>query len=133
MQKFCHKYSLSPLYIPRKTIEGYLNYFDYITVMKIISIKGIFLSDRTINVQFSRMQNKMYRSLVTIHYHTKCTSPLYPKLKSKNFSVYIFCCNLYLAINYVHIQQFQQKCTDMADPSQYDNTLEVKHFQQEMS
>ena len=45
----------------RKTIEGYQNYFDYITVEKIISIQGIFVSDRTTNkLQFSRMQNKTY-------------------------------------------------------------------------
>ena len=77
------------VYILRKTIEGYVNSFDYITVEKIISIQGIFVSDRTTNMQFSRMQNKIHGSLVTIQYHTKCTNPLYPKFTSKKFSVYI--------------------------------------------
>ena len=89
--------------ILRKTIEGYQNSFDYLTVEKIIYIQGIFVSDRTINIQFSRMQNKIYGSLVTIQYHTKCTNPLYPKFTSKKISVCIFCCNLYLAITYVLI------------------------------
>ena len=31
------------------------------------------------NMQFSKMQNKIYGSLVTIQYHTKHTNPLYPK------------------------------------------------------
>ena len=66
--------------ILRKSIEGYENYFDYITVEKIISIQGIFESDITTNILFSRMQNKIYRSLVMIQYHTKCTSHLYPKI-----------------------------------------------------
>ena len=91
------------LYTLRKTIEGYQNYFDYITVAKIISIEGIFVSDRTTNLQYRRMLNKIYGSLVTIRYHTKCTNPLYPKFTSKTFSVYIFCCNLYLVIIYVLI------------------------------
>ena len=89
--------------ILRKTIEGYQNSFDYITVQKIIYIQGIFVSDRTINMQFSRMQNKIYGSLVTIQYHIKCTNPFYPKFTSKKFSVCIFCRNLYLAITYVLI------------------------------
>ena len=89
--------------ILRKAIEGYSNSFDYITVEKIISMQGIFVSDRTTNMQFSRMQNKIYGSLVAIQYHTKCTNPLYPKFTSKKFSVYIFCCNLYLVITYVLI------------------------------
>ena len=96
---------------------------------------------------FRRMQNKIYRSLVTIQYHTKCTNTLYPKFTSKKISVYIFCCNLYLVISYVLIlttdkcshpfisnctritlQLLQQKCTDMAYPSQYDSKLKVKHL-----
>ena len=89
--------------ILRKTIEVYSNSFDYITVEKIISIQGIFVSDRTTNMPFSRMQNKIYGSLVTIQYHTKCTNPLYPKFTSKKFSVNVFCCNLYLFITYVLI------------------------------
>ena len=74
-------------YTQKKTIEGYLNYVDHITVKKIISIQCIFVSDRISKLQFSRMQDKIYGSLVTIQYHTKCTNTLYPKLTSKNFSV----------------------------------------------
>ena len=52
-------------------------------------------------MQFSKMQNKIYGSLVTIQYHTKCTNPLYPNFTCKKISVIIFCCNLYLVIAYV--------------------------------
>ena len=76
---------------------------DYITVEKIISIQGIFVSERATNMQFSRMQNKIYGSMVTIQYHTKCTNPLYQKFTSKKFRDYIFCRNLYLVITYVLI------------------------------
>ena len=81
----------------------YYNYFNYITLEKIISKQSIFVSDRNTNMQFSKMQNKIYGSLVTIQYHTKCTNPIYPKFTSKKFSVYIFCCNFYLVIAYVSI------------------------------
>ena len=46
--------------IPRKTIEGYQNSFDYITFEKIISKKSIFVFDRTTNLQFSKMQSEIY-------------------------------------------------------------------------
>ena len=65
-----------------------------------ISKQNIFVSDRTTNVQFSKMQNKIYGSLVTIQYHTKCTNPLYPKFTYTKFSVNIFGCNFYLVIAY---------------------------------
>ena len=96
--------------ILRKTIEGYKKYFDYITVENIISIQGIFVSDRTTTMQFSRMQNKIYGSLVVIQYHTICTNPLYQKFTSKTFSVYIFCCNLYLVNTYLLILT-TEKCS----------------------
>ena len=80
-----------------------INIYKMCKGQKIISIQGIFVSDRTTNMQFSGMQNKIYGSLVTIQYHTKCTNPLYPKFTSKKFSVYIFSCNLYLVITYVLI------------------------------
>ena len=54
-------------------------------------------------MQFSKMENKIYGSLVTIQYHTKCANPLYPKFTSKKISDYILCCNLYLVITYVLI------------------------------
>ena len=49
------------------------------------------------------MQIKIYWSLVTIQYHTKCTNPHYPKFTSEKMGVYSFCCNLYLVIAYVLI------------------------------
>ena len=91
---------------------------------------------------FEKYKIKLNGSLVTIQNHDKWTNPLNPK--SKQFSVYIFCCNLYLINAYVPIpttdkcsqpflvmhlvswQLLQQKCTDMAYPSQYDNKLEEK-------
>ena len=66
---------------------------------KINSKQSVFVSDRTTNMQFSKMQNKIYGPLVTIQYHTKCTNPLYSKFTSNKISVYIFCCNLYLVIS----------------------------------
>ena len=52
--------------ILRKTIEGYQNYSDYIAFEKIISKQSIIVSDRTANMQFTKMQNKIYCSFVTI-------------------------------------------------------------------
>ena len=89
--------------ILRKTIEGYLNYFDNIIFDKIFLKQNIFVSDRTTNMQFSKMQNKIYGPTVMIQYHTKCTNPLYPKFTSKKFSVFIFQYNLYLVIAYALI------------------------------
>ena len=103
LEEKCLPGATSAQYILRKTIEGYQNSFYYITYEKLISKQSNFVSDRTTNMQFSKMENKMYGSLVTIHYHTKCTKPLYPKFTSKKFSVYIFCYNLYLVIAYVLI------------------------------
>ena len=65
--------------ILRKKIEGYQNSFDYKTVEKIISIQDIFVSDRTTNMQFNRMQNKIYESLVTIQ-----STPNEPTLFTKS-------------------------------------------------
>ena len=77
----CMKYT-------QKTFEGYLNSFDNIIFDKIIFKQSIFVSDRTNNIQFSKMQNEIYRPMITIQYHTRCTNPLYPKFTSKNFSVF---------------------------------------------
>ena len=63
----------------------------------------IFVNDRTIIMQFTKMQIEIYGSLVTIQYHTKCTDPLYPKFTSKKFSAFNFCSNLYQVIAYVLI------------------------------
>ena len=79
----CMKYT-------QKTIEGYLNSFDNMIFDKIIFKQSIFVSDRTNNIQFSKMQNEIYGPLITIQYHTRCTNPLYPKFTSKNFSVFYY-------------------------------------------
>ena len=47
----------------RKTIEGYLNYFDFITFEKIISNQSIFVSDRT-------QQNAIFKSTHWLRYST---------------------------------------------------------------
>ena len=89
---------------------------------KIFFKQSIFVSDRTTNMQFSEMQNKIYRPLITIQYNTKCTIPLYPKFTSKKFSVFIFCCNFYLVIAYALIpttdkclHPFVSRCTKYRD------------------
>ena len=89
--------------ILRKTIEGYLNSFDNIIFDEIIFKQSIFVSNRTNNMHFSKMQNKISGPMVTIQYHNKCTNPLYPRFTSKNFSVFIRCYNLYLVIVYALI------------------------------
>ena len=58
-------------YILRKTMEGYLNYFDHITFRNIFCKQSKFVSDRTIALQFTKLQNEIHGSLVTIQYHTK--------------------------------------------------------------
>ena len=63
----------------------------------------IFVIDRIITMQFTKMQIEIHGSLVTIQYYTKCTDPLYPKFTSKKFSALNFCCNLYQVIAYVLI------------------------------
>ena len=45
-----------------------------------------FVSDRTVTMQFTKMQNEIYGSLLTIQYHIKCTNPLYSKFASNKFS-----------------------------------------------
>ena len=59
----------SSKYILRKTIEAYLNTFDYITFEKIISKQSIFVSDWTTNMLFSKMQKKK-KKLRVIGYDT---------------------------------------------------------------
>ena len=41
-------------------------------------------------MKFSKMQNKIYGSLVSKQYHTKCTNPLYPKFTSKKLAFILF-------------------------------------------
>ena len=53
-------FSYDSPYILRKTIEGYLNSFDNIIFDKIFFKQSIFVSDRTTNMQSSKMQNKIY-------------------------------------------------------------------------
>ena len=62
-----------------------------------LSIIYSLVSDRT-NIKFSKMQNKINGSSVTIQYHNKCTNLPYPKFTSKTISVYILYCRLYLII-----------------------------------
>ena len=45
--------------ILRKAIEGYLKSYDNIIFDKIGFKQSIFVSDRTTNMQFSKMQNKI--------------------------------------------------------------------------
>ena len=73
----------------QKKLLKYIKKFDYITVEKIYSVQGIFVSDGTTNMQFSRMQNKIYGSLVSIQYHTKCTNPLYPNVHKQKKIAFI--------------------------------------------
>ena len=89
--------------ILRKTIEGYLNYFDNIIFDKIRFKQSIFVSDRTTNMQFSKMQNKIYEPLVRIKCYAKCTHLLYPKLQAKNLAFITFRYSLYLVIAYALI------------------------------
>ena len=77
--------------ILRKTIEGYQNSFDFITFGNIIFKQIIFVIDRIITMQFTKMQIEIHGSLVTIQYYTKCTDPVYPKFTSKKFSALNFC------------------------------------------
>ena len=44
---------------PRKTIEGYQNYFEFITFEKIISKQSIFVFDRPDTLLFNKMQMKL--------------------------------------------------------------------------
>ena len=76
------------------TTERYYNSFDFITFEKIILNQSIFVSDITTNMQFSQMKNAIHRSLVTIQYHAKRSSPLYRKVTSNKFCFYIFVANL---------------------------------------
>ena len=67
-----------------KQLKDILVLFNYITFEKTISNESIFLSDRTTNMQCSRMQNKIYGSVVTLQYHVKCDNPCYQKSQAKN-------------------------------------------------
>ena len=132
--------------ILRKTTEGYLNSFDNIIFDKIFFKQSIFISDRsTLNMQFSKMQNKIYGSLITIQCNTKCTNPHYPKFTSKKISVlfspqqltgHCLCSNsnhrkvftlIFTVIAPNNVTFLRQKYTDMAYPGQYDSKLKVKH------
>ena len=89
--------------ILRKTIVGYLNSFDLITFGILIFKPIIFVINRIITMQFTKMQIEIHGSLVTIQYYTKCSDPLYPKFISKKFSTLNFCCNLNQVMAYVLI------------------------------
>ena len=108
-----------------------------------------FVSDKTTTMQFRKMQNEIYGSFVTIRYQNKCTNPLYSKFTSNKFNAYIFllqalpgwclCSNsnhrkvftpIYKPLTLKMGQLLQQKSTDMAYPSLFDNKLPVKHWQE---
>ena len=97
------KHRIQIFHILRKTIEGYWNSFDFKTFGNIIFKQIIFVIDRIITMQITKMQIEIHRSLVTIQYYTKCTNPLYPKFTSKKLSALKFCWNLYQVIAYVLI------------------------------
>ena len=65
-----------------------INYFDFITLEKIISKQGSFAFNRTTNLQFRIMQSEIYGSLVTIQYHAECINPLYQNFTSNRIRVY---------------------------------------------
>ena len=98
----CFNY-MQPQKVKLKSVQINMKHVSYITFEKIISKQSFFVSDRTTNMHFSKMQNKINGSVVTIQYHTKCTNPFYQKFTSKKFSVYIVCCNLNQVIAYVLI------------------------------
>ena len=116
-----------------------------LTFWNIIFKENIFVIDRIITMQFTKVQIEIHGSLVTIQYYTKCTDPLYPKFTSKNFSTLNFCCNFYQVIicsNSDHRQKLtsiypssplimgqllQQKYTNMAYPGKFDHKFDVKH------
>ena len=118
-----------------------------LTIFEKKSKQSSFASDKTTNMQFSAIQNKIYGSLVTIQYHIKCTT-LFTQILQAIKLAFIFYCYLNLAIVNVFIlisDKFSHpfiihclynarisstKCTDMTYLSQYDNKLEVKHLQQ---
>ena len=50
----------------------------------------MFVIDRIITMQFTKVKFEIHGSLVTIQYYTKCTDPLYPKFTSKKFSALNF-------------------------------------------
>ena len=91
------------LNILRKTIEEYYNFFDIITFGNIIFKQIIFVIDRIITMQFTKMHIEIHGSLVTIQFYTKCTDPLYPEFTSKKNSALNFCYNLYQGLAYVLI------------------------------
>ena len=80
------------LYIySEKQLKNMKNYFDFITFGNIIFKQIIFVIDRIITMQFTKMQVEIHGSLFGIQYYTKCTDPLYPKFTSKKISALNFC------------------------------------------
>ena len=100
---YCTQWWTLACNILRKTIEGYENSFEFITFGNLIFKQIIFVIDRIITMQFTKIQSAIHGSLVTIQYYTKCTNPLYPKFTSKKFSALNFWCNLYQVIAYALI------------------------------
>ena len=78
-------------------------FFWLYNIRNIIFKQIIFVIDRIITMQFTKMQIEIHGSLVTLQYYTKCTDPLYLKFTSKKFSALNFFWNLYQVIAYVLI------------------------------
>ena len=116
-----------------------------ITFGNIIFKQIIFVIDRIITMQFTKMQIEIRGSLVTIQYYTKCTGPLYPKFISRKFSTqfllkplpgHCLCSNsnnrkkqtpIYQSFLLIMGQLLQQKYTDMTYPDKFDHKFAIKH------
>ena len=114
--------SFSHLYREKK-LSDIKSYLDNIIIEKIISKLSTCEPDITTNMQFNKMQNKINGSLATIQYPTKCINPLYPKFRSKIFSVNFFRNNFYLVIAYAVIQTTASVHIHLSVIAPYDVTI----------
>ena len=85
MRQYCFHYLLK-LY-KEKQLKDIKILLDFITFYKIISNQSSFVSNRTTIMQCSKIQNEIYRSLVTIQYHAKWNNSLYRKVTSNKFCI----------------------------------------------
>ena len=67
-------------HILRKTIEGSLNLFLLYNIWEYDFQTNYFVIDRSITMQFTKMQIEIHGSLVTIQYYTKFTSKKFSAL-----------------------------------------------------
>ena len=70
---------IDKLIILRQTIKGYSNSFDFTTFEKIISKQNSFVLDRNNNLKLSKIQNEIYRPLVTRCSNTPNVATLFTK------------------------------------------------------